>query len=294
MTLLRRFKKLKVSYLAIFILAFCQTASFASELEIDGELFEINRINEHVIIASQAFGSTRINFGIVVGRDQVVLISSMMRQNAQAVEELVKHISSKPIKTVLVIDSDPFHHHGSSYFKDKGAIIIGHENLTAKEIAVDISFSDELVLGVGTETIRMTHSAAHTLDHAFITLENSGIVFAGDAIRNDWLIYAGENGWPAHLDALRDFVAKQPDPTLYVPGNRGQKVSSTVQELNSFFGIYERFNDLVQRLASEGSSTETIVKSHEVHDLIRVLERYDEFEPYLIHYVNDVLSVEPF
>ncbi|HEY9031450.1 MAG TPA: hypothetical protein VIM93_08845 [Kangiella sp.] len=294
MTILCRFKKLTLSYLALFVFAFCQTSSFASEFEIDGELFEVNRINKHVIIASQAFGSTRINFGVVEGSDQVVLISSMMRQNAKAIEELVRHISAKPIKTVLVIDSDPFHHHGSSYFKDKGAIIIGHENLTAKEIAFDISFSDELVLDVGTETIRMTHSAAHSLDHAFITLENSGIVFAGDAIRNDWLIYAGENGWSAHIDALRDFVAKNPDTTLYVPGNRGQKVSSTVHELNGLLGIYERFSNLVQRLASKGNSAETIVNSHEVHDLIRVLERYEEFKPYLIHHVNDVLSVETF
>ena len=294
MTLFRRFKKLTVYCFAFVTFAFCQTSSFASELEIDSELFEVNRINEHVIIASQAFGSTRINFGIVVGSDQVVLISSMMRQNAQAVEELVRHFSGKPIKTVLVIDSDPFHHHGSSYFRDKGAIIIGHKNLTAKEIGVDITFSDELVLDVGTETIRMTHSAAHTLDHAFITLENSGIVFAGDAIRNDWLIYAGPNGWLAHLNALRDFVANHPATILYVPGNRGQKVSSTVHELNNLLGIYERFSNLVQRLASEGNSAATIVKSHEVHDLILVLERYEEFKPYLIHHVNDVLAVETF
>lgn len=293
MTILRRFKKLTLSYLAFFVFALFQHLSFASELKIDGELFEVNRINEHVTIASQAFGSTQINFGVVVGKEQVVLISSMMRQNAQEVEELVRQISGKPIKTLLVIDSDPFHHHGSSYFRDNGAIIIGHENLTTKNIAVDLSFTDELILDVGTEKIRMTHSPAHTLDHAFITLENSGIVFAGDAIRNDWLIYAGPNGWSEHLNGLRDFTTKQPASTLYVPGNRGQKVSSTVHELNSLFEIYERFFNLVQRLTNEGSSIETIVKSNEVHELIRVLERYDEFKPYLIHHVEDVLYKLP-
>lgn len=249
----------------------CPT-SWAAEIEIDGELFEVNRVNQHVVIASQAFGSTRINFGIIVGSDEVVLISSMMRRNAQSIEKLVRHISGKPIKKVLIIDSDPFHHHGSSYFRGRGATIIGHENLTAQGVTIDISFSDELLMDIGTETIRMTHSAAHTLDHAFITLKGSNVVFAGDALRNDWLIYAGPNGWSAHIAALREIASEHPESTIYVPGNRGQKVSSSATELNEIMGIYESFSEVSQKLASEGLSAEEIATHQQVRDLVQKLE----------------------
>ncbi|WP_417657161.1 hypothetical protein [Pseudidiomarina aestuarii] len=261
---------------------------WAAEIEIDGELFEVNRINQHVVIASQAFGATRINFGIVVGSDEVVLISSMMRRNAQSIEELVRHISGKPIKKVLIIDSDPFHHHGSSYFRDRGATIIGHENLTAQGVTIDISFSEELLIDAGTETIRMTHSAAHTLDHAFITLEESNVVFAGDALRNDWLIYAGPNGWPAHISALRKIASEQPESRIYVPGNRGQKVSSSAAELNKIIDIYEGFNKLSQKLASDGLSAKAIADHQGIKSLLQELERYDEFATYTIHHVEDI------
>ncbi|RUO41989.1 hypothetical protein CWE22_07560 [Pseudidiomarina aestuarii] len=263
-------------------------SSWAIEIEIDGELFEVNRINQHVVIASQAFGTTRINFGIVVGSDEVVLISSMMRRNAQSVEELVRHVSGKPITKVLVIDSDPFHHHGSSYFRDRGATIIGHENLTTQGVTIDISFSEELLIDAGTETIRMTHSAAHTLDHAFITLEKSNVVFAGDALRNDWLIYAGPNGWPAHISALREIAFEQADSTIFVPSNRGQKVSTSAAELNKIIGIYEGFSELSQKLAHEGLSANAIADHQDIKSLLQGLERYDEFVTYTIHHVEDV------
>lgn len=265
----------------------CPT-SWAAEIEIDGESFEVNRINQHVVIASQAFGETRINFGIIVGSDEVVLISSMMRRNAQSVEELVRHISGKPIKKVLVIDSDPFHHHASSYFRDRGATVIGHENLTPHGVTTDISFSEELLIDIGTETIRMTHSAAHTLDHAFITLEESNVVFAGDALRNDWLIYAGPNGWDAHITALRELAAEQPASTIYIPGNRGQKVSSSGAELNEIIGFYESFSKLSQKLASDGLSAKAISDHQDIKSLLQGLERYDEFSIYTVHHIEDV------
>ncbi len=287
MSISRLMRTLNVATIVAFL--WVSIPAHAVEIEIDGELFEVNRINPHVLIASQAFGTTRINFGIIVGSDEVVLISSMMRRNAQSIEELVRHISGKPIKKVLVIDSDPFHHHGSSYFRERGATIIGHENLISQNVTLDISFSDELLIDIGTETIRMTHSTAHTLDHAFITLEESNVVFAGDALRNDWLIYAGSNGWPAHLSALRAIVSKQPDSTVYVPGNRGQKVTSTAAELNEIIGVYEGFSKLVQNLANDGLTAEAIARHQEIQTVLQRLERYDEFSPYTIHHVEDII-----
>lgn len=260
----------------------------AIEIEIDGELFEVNRINPHVVVASQAFGTTRINFGIVVGSNEVVLISSMMRRNAQSIEELVRHISGKPIKKVLVIDSDPFHHHGSNYFRDRGATIIGHENLIAQDVTIDVSFSDELLIDIGTETIRMTHSTAHTSDHAFVSLQKSNVIFAGDALRNDWLIYAGPNGWAAHISALRTMLSKQSGSTVYVPGNRGQKVTSTAAELSDLVSVYEGFSKQVQTLASDGLSAEEIARHQDIQTLLHRLERYDEFSTYIIHHVKDL------
>ena len=275
---------------AMLCVASYSPASCAVEINIDDELFELNRINDHVLIASQAFGNTRINFGIVIGTDEVVLISSMMRRNVQSIEELVRHVSGKPISKVLVIDSDPFHHSGSSYFKDKGATIIGHENLPSKNIAIDIGFSSDIVIDVGTEKIRMTHTKAHSQDHAYATLENSNVVFTGDALRNDWLIYSGKNGWKAHINELRNIRKLHTSETLYVPGNRGKHASSSVQDVDRLINIYEEFRQLVIKLANKGLSSEAIPREDEITQLLKSFERHEEFEPYIIHHVNEILE----
>ena len=275
---------------AIFLVASHSPKSFAVEINIDDELFELNRINEHVLIASQAFGNTRINFGIVIGTDEVVLISSMMRRNVQSIEELVRHVSGKPISKVIVIDSDPFHHNGSGYFKDKGATVIGHENLLSAKVAIDIGFSSDIVIDVGTEKIRMTHTKAHSQDHAYVTLENSNVLFTGDALRNDWLIYSGKNGWKTHINELRSIREQHTNNTLYVPGNRGKHISSSAQEVDRLINIYEEFRQSVIKLAREGLSSEAIAREDEITQLLKSFVRYEEFKPYIIHHVEEVLA----
>lgn len=274
----------------MLLVASFSTKSYAVEITIDDELFELNRINEHVLIASQAFGTTRINFGIVIGTNEVVLISSMMRRNVQSIEELVRHVSGKPISKILVIDSDPFHHNGSGYFKDKGATVIGHENLLSENVAIDIGFSSDIVIDVGTEKIRMTHSKAHSQGYAYITLENSNVIFTGDALRNDWLIYAGKNGWETHINELRSIRKQHTSETLYVPGNRGKQASSSAQDVDRLINIYEQFRLLVVKLANEGLSSEAIAREDKITHLLKLLERYEEFEPYIIHHVDEVLE----
>ena len=284
---------------AIFaMLVLSASAALAEDIGIDGELFEVHRVNDHVFVASQAYGSTRINFGIVVGSDQVVLVSSMMRSHAPSIEALVKKVSGKPVGVVLVIDSDPFHHSASAYFRDKGALVIGHEALGSKGIGIDVGFDSELVLDMGVERIRMRHTPAHTADHAMVTLEESQVVFTGDAFRNDWLVYAGPNGWSAQLGFLDALHADCGASTILVPGNRGGVVHSTCSDLKTVTGIHGAFKAAVDGLSRQGLSAKQISESEAVHGVLRSLERYDEFAPHVIHHVEEVLahtgqSVEP-
>ncbi|WP_339829757.1 MBL fold metallo-hydrolase [uncultured Arenimonas sp.] len=284
---------------AIFaMLVLSAPAAMAADIEIDGELFEVHRVNEHVFVASQAYGSTRINFGIVVGSDQVVLVSSMMRSHAPSIEALVKKVSGKPVGVVLVIDSDPFHHSASAYFRDKGALVIGHEALGSKGIGIDVGFDSELVLDMGVERIRMRHTPAHTADHAMVTLEESQVVFTGDAFRNDWLVYAGPNGWSAQLAFLDALNANCSASTILVPGNRGRVVHSTCADLESATRIHGAFKAAVDSLSRQGLSAKEISESEAVQGVLRSLERYDEFAPHVIHHVEELLahtgqSVEP-
>lgn len=280
----------RVLLCAVFaMMVFSVPTAMALDIEIDGELFELHRVNEHVFVASQAYGSTRVNFGIVVGGDRIVLVSSMMRSHAPAIEKLIKHVSGKPVGAVLVIDSDPFHHHASAYFRDKGALVMGHEGLRSEGVDLDVSFASELVLDMGVERIRMSRTGAHTADHATVTLEDSRVVFTGDAFRNDWLVYAGPNGWSEHLEFLDALYADCNDSTILVPGNRGRNVHSTCPELKSITDIYRSFNRVVEGLSRQGMSAQAISESEAVSGALRSLERFDDFAPYIIHHVEDVL-----
>lgn len=84
-------------------------------------------------------------------------------------------------------------------------------------------------------------------------------------------------------------ASEHPASTIYVPGNRGQKISSSAAELNKIIGIYKSFSKLSQKLAHEGLSANAIADHQDIKSLLQRLERYDEFATYTIHHVEDVL-----
>ncbi|MBC3765527.1 hypothetical protein [Neptunicella marina] len=273
----------------VCLLAIVSLSSQGKNFTVNSETFEVTKLNKQLYVASQSYGNTRINFGIVVGEHKIALISSMMRNYAPTIEQLIKHISRKPIGYVISIDSDPFHHHANQYFAEAGAITIGHQGLQS-EYPLMLTYKDEMIINLGNETLRLVHTSAHTAGHSAVMVSNSNAIFVGDGIRNDWLMYSGENGPKAQLKGLQTMLSLADDNTHFYPGNRGQKISSSKAELTQLKDRYQEFVQLVTELYQQGLSAEQICAAPEMFKIVRHYERYEELHPYLIHHVNEVLD----
>jgi len=256
------------------------------------DMFEIIKASKNVYIVGQnslSNGNTKLNFGVVVGNEHVVLITSMMREFAPAIEKLVGTITNKPIKYVFNINSDTYQHEANEYFAKKGASIISHENMRNTDVFVQLTFQDKLSLDIGNELITAYHTPAHTNDNAIVYLKNSNIIFMGDAYRNDWLVYAGENGLTGQLQGF-DFVSRLVnEKTKIVPGNRATLPYSGINGFKESVNTYKKFADKVNELYKKGLDIEAISKSSEIHAIVNRLERYEENGKHLHHHVYDIL-----
>jgi len=272
----------------ILILVFLFISYEGKSLEIDNIEFDVNKLNEHVYILAQPYGETLINFGVVVGNDGVVLISSMMLDHAQTIEKLIKNLTGSNIKYVINIDPDNYHHHANKYFASKGAIIVGQNNIENKFI--DISYKDQVTIDVGTEVIDVVHTSARNPGDSAIYLKNSNIVFLGDSYRNDWIAFSNTSGYKTHLETLKLILSLGNEATKYVPGNRKSVAYSNVHGVDEAMKLHLNFAETVKELSIQGLSVDAITENEKIFEIVKNLERYDEFKGYLNEHVQDVIN----
>ncbi|MCJ8319825.1 MAG: hypothetical protein MJK12_09325 [Colwellia sp.] len=274
----------------ILILVFLFISHEGKALEIDNIEFDVNKLNEHVYILAQPYGETLINFGVVVGKDGVVLISSMMLDHAPTIEKLIKNLTGSKVKYVINIDPDNYHHHANKYFASKGAIIVGQNNIKNKNKFVDISYEDKVTIDVGTEVIDVVHTSARNPGDSAIYLKNSNIVFLGDSYRNDWIAFSNTSGYKTHLEALKLILSLGNKTTKYVPGNRKSVVYSNVHGVDKAMKLHLNFAETVKELSIKGLSVDAITKNGKILEIVKNLERYNEFKGYLNEHVQDVIN----
>jgi glyoxylase-like metal-dependent hydrolase (beta-lactamase superfamily II) len=259
-------------------------------LKVDNVEFDVNKLNENVYLLAQPYGKTNINFGVIIGDDSAVLISSMMLDYAPTIERLVSALTDKKIKYVINIDSDTYHHNANEYFSSKGATIISQRNIKKVNEFVDITYEESLTLDIGTELLELVHTSARSPGDSAIYLKKSNVVFLGDSYRNDWLTYTNESGYKAHSAALKRVLERGDKDTKYVPGNRASIAYSGAQGVGEAIALQLEFANTVRRLLVEGFSVSDMMKHREIRKLIEGLERYTEFKDGIADHINGVIN----
>lgn len=274
--------------IAFFIVSISSFASIANELDLS--MFTTTKVNENVYVMAQDYGVNSISFAAVIGDNEVALISTMMKEYSLHVETLVAHITDKPIKYVLSIDGDYFHYFGSRHFMEKGAALIAHKDLIPDMFTNRILVDKHWSMDLGSEQIQTIATAAHTQNHMMIKLESSNLIFAGDAISFDWIVYSGGNGPDAHIRALTQILSHGNEHTRYYTGNWVKKPFGLKQDMDALINTYSKFVHLVRTLYQKGLDVEEIAQNEKIHQLLTPLADYNRQKQYLVHYVKDVLS----
>ncbi|SNR34074.1 quinoprotein relay system zinc metallohydrolase 2 [Paracoccus sediminis] len=173
------------------------------------------------------------NLGFVVGRDSIAVIDAgTSRQQGQALFAAIRRISDKPISHLIVTHMHPDHAFGAGVFREAGATIVGHEQLTdalrvrgpayldnltrlygpapmigTRIVLPDAKVADTMTVDLGGRTLTLTAAGpAHTDNDVTVRDSATGTLFAGDLIFRDLtpIVDGSLPGWLGWMDIPQD------------------------------------------------------------------------------------------
>lgn len=258
--------------------------------------YDVKRINENVYILTELWeGNANGNLGVVIGNDQVLLINSMMLNSAPSLEKEIQKITDLPITYVVNSDSDPYNHHANTYFADKGATIVSHYNMKYSTAYHDILFKDSISIPIGDEVVTAYHTPSHTLDHIDVFLEKSNVLFMSDGFRTNWLTYTGPNGLEGVVKGIDKAISLSDEHTIIVSGNTSKNPHfyfGNKDQLITNREVYIKFAKRVGELYEKGLHVDEMSLDVKLNDIVKGLEAYPNFKPYLKYQIEELLEVD--
>jgi len=193
---------------------------------------------------ANSFGA---NAGIVVGRDGIVIIDTLISaKEAKRFIKDIRAISDKPIKYVVNTHMHLDHTFGNCEFSKLGAVIIAQSDgkremreyaepalknasaygLTEKDMEgmalcyPALTFDKRMEIDLGNVTVQLLHLGhSHTEGSVIVLVPDKKALFAGDILFTDYhpnLKHADIEGWVAALDSILAL-----DAATIVPGHAG-------------------------------------------------------------------------
>lgn len=184
-------------------------------------------------------------FGFVETKEGIVLIDpGGSMKGAQAIDQLIKSVSKKPVRYVINTGGQDHRWLGSDYFAQQGAKIIASEaadidhkarfnaqwtmlsNLIGdtgikgtKAKYADITFKENYSLTFGDVTFEIVFKGkAHTPGDVFVWLPQSKVMFTGDIVYTERMLGIGDESnsksWLSAFDAMASYK-----PLYVVPGH---------------------------------------------------------------------------
>ena len=220
------------------------------------------------------------NLGFVVGEDSVLVWNAGSSYLlAQSFHKEIKKITDKPVKYVVLENSQGHAMLGSSYWKEQGAQIVAHE-IAKKEIeqkgdwvfnrlkralrdkfdgtqltTVDKTFKDSMSFDLGGKTVEAKYFGyAHEHSDIAIWLPKEKILFAGDLAFNNRLLPIFEitetDKWLEAWEQVEELKAQ-----IVVPGHGDVTDMATVRKYTKEYLVYLR-TKVEEILDEDGDLTE--------------------------------------
>jgi glyoxylase-like metal-dependent hydrolase (beta-lactamase superfamily II) len=188
----------------------------------------------------------RPNAGFVVTDSGIVVIDALASpQQGRLLVKLIRRVSQKPIKYLVLTHHHPDHHFGAVELRRAGARVIAHPDrrVLASESGEDALIADwsrvvgldamrgfefanepdiavrsEDTLRMGAQTIVIRHPGiAHTAGDLMVWLPRSRVLFAGDLLVADGVTMVVDGNSRTLLQALSTIERLRPE--IIVPGH---------------------------------------------------------------------------
>ena len=234
------------------------------------------------------------NVGVYVGTDGVVLVDDQWSKLVPHIIELVKTVTSKPIKFIINTHFHFDHVDGNKAFGQQNIPIIAHKNLRTRlskdetisvygsivqrayppEGLPTIVFNDSMELDDTKESIKILHFPnAHTDGDAIVYFKNAGIYHTGDIFVTYGLPFIDEdNGGDIYgmIQTINYLLSVSNSETKFIPGHGP---ICTIKELVAYHKLLTSIKDQVVTMTKKGLPLDKIIATLKIDKNIGGMDR---------------------
>lgn len=224
--------------LFVFLYALCFAAAPAAAQDFSAVKLRTQMLSERVHVLFGAGG----NIGLFIGDKRTLMIDTQFMPLAPRIERAITKLKDQNIGYLINTHYHGDHTGANAHFKDKGTLIIAHDNararlaapqtsgMTGRTIAAAapnalpvITFSNQSSVYEDDEHIRLIHvDRAHTDGDTLVYFENANVIHMGDTFFHDRWPYvdlAAGGSVTGMIAALSKAIALIDDDTKVIPGH---------------------------------------------------------------------------
>lgn len=288
---------------AVALLSTCLTT-------LAGDVPQLAKISEHVYAyvgtthaspAGNAFGA---NAGVVVGRDAVLVVDTLVSaKHATRFLADIRKVTDKPIRYVVNTHWHLDHSWGNCVFINQGAVVIAHENSRQSMLSSDytlaradrygmtasdlegtvllppaITFKQDMTIDLGGVTVQLNYpGAAHTSGSITAYVPQDKVLFVGDILFTRYHPNIGEGDLVSWQKVLED-LQKTP-ATQIIPGHGPVSTPAHLKQMQQYI---QTFDTVARELCQGKSAADAPAIAQELAKRLPDLNR-DEL-PFMIQY----------
>jgi glyoxylase-like metal-dependent hydrolase (beta-lactamase superfamily II) len=219
------------------------------------------------------------NIVVRIGKENILMVDTGTDPgDAPKVERVLAGLTDKPVRTVVNTHWHSDHVGGNVFWAGKGAVIMGHENITGRlknkvkmeffgRESVPLSdaglptetFKKERIIDKGDGEVRLFHvQSGHTDGDCIVHFEKENVIHVGDLYFNGLYPYIGISSGGSisgMVAVLKEVTGMIDDDTIVVPGHGPLSGKAEMKEYTEMLSTIEK---RISRLLKEGKTLEQI------------------------------------
>lgn len=217
------------------------------------------------------------NMGFIVTDEGVAVVDTGTKPDiGKEFLSSIRKITQKPIKYIIYTHYHYDHTSGAAALKEKGTVVIAHENLVknfetmvkleeinqtligskveTSLIYPDITYKDDYTINLGGKIIKLIHVDAETDDATLVCLPDDKVLFIGDMTNSNLGSPVMPEGYPGGLIEAIDMIDNL-DIDTFVPGH-GLIEHTNKESLHALKKVTQYLMDEIKKCADMGYNLE--------------------------------------
>ncbi|MAD91145.1 MAG: NADPH-quinone reductase [Gammaproteobacteria bacterium] len=210
---------------------------------------------------------------LLVGKEYIVLIDGSLTSLGPALIKKIKELAKRPVDFVINTHVHGDHTGTNKLQAEKGAIIVGHDNLRERmksnlqkdhypEALPIITFSENITFHINDHEAYVFHlAAAHTDGDAAILFREANVIATGDMLfRGIFPFIDLDSGGSVegYKKGMKKIIDMADDKTIIMPGHGP---IASLKDLKKDFAMLLDSESRVKALLNEGLHEEAIIKA---------------------------------